>query len=79
MRIQVTDKHINLGEVSNCEACPVALAVTQAVGEDAIASYDEIAIGIMRFSTPNRVREFMSAFDDRMNVRPFSFNLPWND
>lgn len=78
MLIQVKPQHIERGEVSNCEACPVALAVTEAVGIDATAGYEEIQIGILRCDTPENVRDFMITFDDRYAVKPISFEIPWD-
>lgn len=84
MRIEVTAEDIERGMQSNACRCPVALAITRAVGREAFVS-----IGLARFGSPFRddggrsfdvklpdsATEFYQRFDQYKAVAPFSFDL----
>ena len=83
--ISVRAKHIAKGKRQDCERCPIALAILDAIpGIDGIAvGPDEIAIssGELRlpFSAPDEVLNFVWAFDQdgADAVAPFSFDLDY--
>lgn len=74
--IEVTQKHIDEGLVGDCMLCPVALALTQALGKPCWAG--ERWVGLTRSEarfTPVRVKQFVRRFDDGESVTPFKFYL----
>jgi len=77
MRIDVTQDDINRGVHCAGTMCPVALAVNRATGRHcrvsaALITFHEGGC----FSPVREVREFIYAFDDRLPVAPFSFDIP---
>ncbi len=80
--INVTQDNIDAGQPCKGNSCPVALALHDATGLSWYAGdqnlYHENRYG-RRVTTPKVVREFIEAFDDIRDVRPFSFTLeiPW--
>lgn len=76
MKIEVTQKHIDEAG-SDCNSCPVALAVKEAVKHDAVeAGQFTITIGSLSHETPSRVTRFMDKYDNGESVKPFTFELP---
>lgn len=82
--IEVTQRHIDEGEVGDCSLCPVARGTQDAfpgfkivVGDDDIF-IDEEGVGL-NYATPSIVRDFISDFDNGRLVHPFTFTLPDND
>ncbi len=74
--IQVTANHIARGELNHCMKCPVALAMTEALGFQVWVSskfvewadHDEIQL-------PGFVQDQIANFDARRGMEPFSFEV----
>lgn len=79
MKIQVEQRHINAGEVSQCKRCPVALAIWEATGIE-VAVYPMTGIyfgdGVI-VETPREVAQFILHFDYHEKCEPFEFDLAW--
>lgn len=74
--ISVKEHHILCGERMNCFACPVALAILEAVGKKYVQVTSKyITVGNDQQLTPKSVSDFMYNFDARVAVQPFSFDL----
>jgi hypothetical protein len=77
MKISVTQKHIDEGNVGDCAACPIALALARAFEtRDVYAGTYSLCVENKCFSTPEVARNFMGDFDAGGPVSPFSFDLP---
>lgn len=81
--VTVTERHISTGKAADCERCPVARAIADAIpglayigvfahGIDLQRSEDEDEISA---HTPDEVAEFIEAFDNGRPVSPFTFTL----
>lgn len=76
MKIKVTQEHIDKGVVSNCNRCPVALAVQEALANDsATVGSSFIHTGIKSIEMPEEVYNFVHDFDAFLSVKPFEFEL----
>jgi hypothetical protein len=81
--VRVTADHIEQGKASDCVACPVALAVTEAIPGLAAVAVDQmevtawIAWETWRAATPGIARKFIKRFDDCEAVKPVEFTLAW--
>lgn len=66
LKVQVTQHHIDFGVESNCEKCPVALALVEAVPMDVPISVEpELAvIGSAMVDLPRHVTDFIEHFDN---------------
>jgi len=80
IKIRVLKKHINKGEYRSSERCPIALAL-----EDSGLKFARVSDLELQFeykgeshsiNPTNRVMTFINRFDDRLDVKPFTFNLP---
>ena len=84
MKIEVTQAHIDAGRPGNCCACPVALAIQEAlpkVWNVSVASFIRLKATDGTYVdclVPPAVSVFIDAFDDGgpKRVQPFTFNLP---
>ena len=79
--IRVSSMHIATGRAGDCYACPVALALMEAVGGEWAVS-DAMGVIVAQelrtgFQTklPHPVLRFVSDFDSARTVQPFSFDL----
>lgn len=88
MLIHVTKRHIDQGERADCRKCPVALAISEAMGEPWEAGADCYwRAGMLSiyldprptFPLPEEAQEFILAFDaqnrDDSLIKPFWFEL----
>jgi len=79
--ICVTQEHIDRGQRADCDRCPIALAVLDALGNPEGSSFIQVSLWNVFagrdtvFRLPGAAREFISDFDNRRNVRPFRFTL----
>jgi hypothetical protein len=81
--VNVTQEDIDTGTAGSCSECPVALAVTYALGLGERDSVRVTASSIYvyptgsRFRSPPSVKKFIKDFDSPLNlsVEPFSFEL----
>jgi hypothetical protein len=88
--VRVTPAHIERGVVQDCERCPVALAVINALGdlftEGSVVDVDIYSIVFWPAPggdaciamTPDVAADFISAYDDLGDVGPFEFTLTWS-
>lgn len=80
MLVRVTQEHIDNGRADpngEGKVCPVALAVAddcRSWGSVSVRE-DRIMVGVMRHKTPQTVRSFIKAWDDKKPVKPFWFHL----
>lgn len=78
--IRVTAAHIKAGKRSQCTACPIALAIKDAVPGMLVAAHPgSVFIGYKSFKTPKVAADFMTAFDALKEVKPFTFQLEEED
>ena len=83
--ISIKAKHLANGVPGDCEHCPVALAILDAIPGpiDVMVGPDEISISRgdlwIPFRVPQEVVAFIRAFDDGGNeaVDPFTFELDY--
>jgi hypothetical protein len=78
MRIRVTQECINDGVQCDCRACPVALAIRRKYPKRDVSVYrDEMLLRhpYRKISLPQRACDFITAFDEGMPIKPFSFEL----
>jgi hypothetical protein len=78
--IDVTQDEIDEGQPGNPFTCPIALAINRrfpcAYAEVCSTSIDFDLDGVChRFNVSREVRHFISDFDEREPVRPFTFVL----
>lgn len=79
--ICVTADHIERGAKRNPWHCPVALAINDARLRRAArrgsarVSRTQIEIGALTLVTPRSASRFIVAFDEGVDVKPFSFRL----
>lgn len=87
MRINVTDDDIKMGRKDNCRECPVALAIardTNSYNVEVGGSY-LILIDDYRFDNSGNclglreVFDFVWEFDNGLEVKPFSFEMPLDE
>lgn len=83
MTINVTQKHIDQGEMVSADCCPIALAVKEKVN---IQIYDVYVgnhyvrvqgLGFREIAMPEEAKRFVRSFDNNFGVgaKPFSFEL----
>lgn len=85
LKVEVTQKDIDIGLRGDCSQCPVALAVSRALiaaGLEYGVGVDELNIKLFRHGmlvhtirTPKEVAEFIEDFDSRYSVEPFLFEI----
>ncbi len=75
MVIEVTQEDIDTGCVKASFDCPLARAISRAYEAEASVSFDCTWVGGRRIPLPKAACEFYHAFDDRLPVRPFRFEL----
>jgi hypothetical protein len=89
--VRVTAEHIARGVVKDCEKCPVALAVIDALGDlftkdstvdaecDSIIFWPGPDLEMWRAPTPTVAADFIDAFDSYFQgtAAPFEFVLKW--
>lgn len=80
MRIHVRPHHIAAGKREDCEACPIALALTEATGRQGWEVGDSQAwlwapMVLRHYPLPDVATRFVHDFDAGRPVRPFSFEV----
>lgn len=84
--IEVTARHIKAGVAGDCEICPIALALAEAIaalGSNAdVSVYTEtvvVGVGGACWSAPlpEQARWFVGRFDTACPVEPFTFEVTW--
>ncbi|QDF18706.1 hypothetical protein SEA_PUPPER_220 [Gordonia phage Pupper] len=74
----MTQDDIDIGVPNSCGSCPIARAIArkrgvQEVGVGNEAIYVRRAQKWSRYQAPRRATQFISDFDSRLPVKPFSF------
>lgn len=77
IQIDVTEDDIKAGN-STCEYCPVALALRRTFPRSEHISVEagQIYVDDEGIDMPDRVSDFVDAFDWSQAVKPFSFKVP---
>lgn len=86
LTVEVTNEHIDMGLTNDCQQCPIALAIMDAIhdskklafdyvnrieaGTDFIYLYDTQGITIYHAYTPEDAAKFMRQFDAEIDVKP---------
>lgn len=84
--ITVAAGHIAAGQPEICVSCPIALALTDAIGDPDIQVrvHDDEAVlfrgkRIARAELPPEAVRFIDRFDSGQPVEPFTFTLTWRE
>lgn len=75
MLIKVTEQHITLGKPWAAGSCPVALALTDALGLKVFV-YRNITCDLWEFPTPAEVFQQIQHYDRTGEMIPFDFEIP---
>ena len=83
--ISVTREHIAKGKRRDCERCPVALAIRDALPDLIYTRVGPINIALQRdageyltyFAFPPEVLDFVRDYDGRRGSKPFTFELDY--
>lgn len=76
VRVKVTDKHIIEGLRFSGDSCPIACAIKEQLNKrevDVGCGYTRV--GRKRFLLPTEACQFITRFDNGLNVEPFEFEL----
>lgn len=83
MKIQVTQEHIDRGNQCESMACPIALAMTEALGIPVYVTPDAAGVDMtygddeeVEVELPELAQAFVAAFDLDRTGAPFAFDLP---
>ena len=77
IHIKVTQEDIDLGLAYEASSCPVALALQRELDmPGASLCSSNITVGEHNYNPPDEVRDFVVAFDNGKEVKPFSFTMP---
>lgn len=86
VKIKVTEEHIEAGKRGDCSACPIALAVLDAVMVPAMrANISGLVLNcsagqyISYAESPPKVARFIGDFDRGNHVNPFTFYAEFKD
>jgi hypothetical protein len=86
MRVRVKSAHIRDGERDSFSACPVALAVSEALGGLYCEVWPEAVIVVrgahtvdVRLPLPEGVRQWVRDYDTGGRMRAIEFELPGGD
>jgi hypothetical protein len=63
LRVSVTQDHINSASRSNCEYCPIALAIKQLDIDDVIVHNTRVYLGRRCVLLPKTAQHFVSTYD----------------
>lgn len=74
MLIRVTQIHIDNGQRKGASTCPVSLALIEA-GFTNVSSGDYLVTEEKTCPSPIEVLAFISRFDHRLSVEPFTFDF----
>lgn len=85
LHISVTAEHIRQGCRYNCRSCPVALAFRDAGIADVMVFNPCVGLAATREAVapptsiflPQRVQDFIRAFDHGTVCQPFEFDIDW--
>ena len=79
--INVTAEHIAKGKRRDCQSCPVALAIRDALPDVGVVKVgsEGLVLGniphLVELDLPKAVADFIWYFDDSGLVKPFAFEL----
>lgn len=79
MTVHVTQEDINSGIRTNCDSCPIAIAMHRILGEPVEVVWHSAYIGSIgncrTVSIPRVATTFIQDFDGHRPVSPFSFDI----
>jgi hypothetical protein len=77
MKIVVTQEHIDRGIREECRACPIALAIMEALGwtDGVKVENDLVFVANAEYPLPTEAQVFVFNFDNGLEVIPFEFEL----
>ena len=76
MKIDVTQQHIECGDIGLPRECPIALAVKDALDEhDVSVGYETVVVAGELFFLPEQASLFIYDLCHNQPVSPFSFEL----
>ena len=82
MKISVTEDDISSGATQDCEKCPIALAISRAVGMDVkvgrwscFLPVRDKGEDVTMVNLPAAATRFITNFDGLWHVEPFEFEL----
>lgn len=76
--VDVTQEDIDHGEIGECETCPIARAISRAVGKTALVIADNFCFDhndMTDYPLPKVASDFVRQFDSGVDVSPFSFPI----
>ena len=78
--IKVTQKDIDSGVRISCGKCPIALAIIRTINIKTVrvgwsSTLWTTEKGALKATMPSQARHFITAFDNRLSVEPFQFEL----
>lgn len=75
MIIKVTQDHINRGDRQNKKACPIALAINEALNDECEVWKENIYIPGTTYKIDPLLKEWIIKFDGRLPVESITINL----
>ena len=84
MKVTVTQHHINIGQRLVPNMCPIALAIRDVCPnwhlitvspEDVNVFVHRMDCVYISYDLPQKARNFVNSFDQKMPVQPFSFEM----
>jgi hypothetical protein len=81
VKVNVTQKHIDIGVPKDCKYCPIAFALRDLgfkhfdVGVISINIFESAYGDVKRINLPKNVGSFIQDFDAGREVKPFEFEL----
>ena len=76
LTIRVTQEDIDDGERRNGEQCPIALAMSRALGDDYVSVGDEYVTGsVYDWELSRTARQWVRRYDDGLRVAPATFRV----
>ena len=76
IKVDVTQADIDAGKMHSCTMCPVALAISRVLRDDAlVVGYHGWNSKDNHGTFPMRVADFINAFDEGYPVFPIQFEL----
>jgi hypothetical protein len=93
MKIQVTQDHINAGKKEDCQKCPIALAIAEAIPNIHVSVFGKLSsvcnapaefrqayirLDGIGYRLPQEASDFIDDFDYSREVRPFEFKLGYS-
>lgn len=76
MMIELTEEHINKGEVESGHYCPIALAIKERIPDErVIVGYITSTVGDKSYALDKTASQFIQNFDSGRTVNPIVFSM----